>query len=65
MRYSPDTDGRADVKDTRNTHIAVVGLYIAIFAGPKDHKGNLAFFRLFLFFSVGHKSTMCRVWFTT
>ena len=42
-------------KDTRNTHIAVIGLYIAIFAGPKDHKGNLGFFRLFLFVSVGHK----------
>jgi len=53
MRYSPDTDGKAKNKDTRNTHIAVIGLYIAIFAGPNGRKGNLAFFRFF--FSFGHK----------
>ena len=40
-------------KDIRNTHlVGVIGLHIAIFAGPKDRKGN-SFFSFF--FSFGHK----------
>ena len=54
MRYSPDTDEKANVlqQKTLETLIGVIGLHIAIFAGPKDRKGN-SFFSVF--FSFGHK----------
>ena len=42
-------------KDTSITHIVGIGLYVAMFASPKGHKGNVALFRLFLF-SVGTRA---------
>ena len=60
MRYSPDTESERVARKTLETLIGVIGLHIAIFAGPKDRKGN-SFFSFFFFLLVINKSTMCRV----